>query len=111
MNHTPTPAPLRAAVLIKPENCTASEWSEILASGEHATAAATGAKELADLLEELLAAVTSKGASDSRLPVAWSGSPEQNRRMYAAIGKARAALARYQRLSVGSNGAGEEQKS
>jgi chromosome segregation ATPase len=43
-------------------------------------------------LRELVAAVTSKRAEDSNLPIAWSGSPAQNRAMYAAIDTARAAL-------------------
>ena len=40
-------------------------------------------------LVELVAAVTSKGAEDTRDPIAWSGSPAQNRRMFAAIAAAR----------------------
>ncbi len=43
-------------------------------------------------LKELLASVTSKGADDTASPIAWSGSASQNRRMYAAISAARAAL-------------------
>lgn len=44
-------------------------------------------------LAELLAAVTSKAAPDTTAPIAWSGSPTQNQRMYAAIDKARKAIA------------------
>ncbi len=41
------------------------------------------------VLNELVAALTSKGAPDTREPIMWSGSPDQNRRMYAAIDAAR----------------------
>ncbi len=44
---------------------------------------------LRDVLNELVGAVTSKGAPDAREPIMWSGSPTQNRRMYAAINAAR----------------------
>lgn len=47
---------------------------------------------LREALENLLSAVTSKRADDSNMPIAWSGSPSQNRAMYAAIDAARAAL-------------------
>lgn len=42
----------------------------------------------AALLNELLGAVTSKFADDTSLPVTWSGSASQNRRMYNAIDRA-----------------------
>lgn len=66
----------------------------IQASNEAYAAART--RELVEGYEELLAAVTSKGHVDSRDPITWSGSPNQNRRMYAAIDQARALLATHQ---------------
>lgn len=44
------------------------------------------------LLVELLGAVTSKGAPDTSSPIMWSGSPDQNHRMYDAIDDVRAHL-------------------
>jgi len=52
------------------------------------------APELLAALRELLASVTCQGAEDSRLPIAWSGSPSQNHRMHAALKGARATLAK-----------------
>ena len=49
--------------------------------------------EMMESLQELLASVTSEMADDTSMPIAWSGSPSQNRRMTAAIKNARAALA------------------
>lgn len=42
-------------------------------------------EELVELLSQLLFAVTSKGATDTRNPIMWSGSPVQNRAMFKAI--------------------------
>jgi hypothetical protein len=50
------------------------------------------APELLDALRELLASVTCEGTIDTRLPIAWSGSPAQNHRMHAALKGARATL-------------------
>lgn len=47
---------------------------------------------LSRALTELIGSITSKGAPDTRSPIAWSGSPDQNHRMYDAIEQARKAL-------------------
>ncbi len=50
------------------------------------------ANKLRLALEELLGAVTAKVAPDTTQPIMWSGSPAQNRRMFAALEQAREAL-------------------
>ena len=47
---------------------------------------------LEESLQELLNAATSIGATDSRVPITWSGSAFQNRAMYVAIDNARTTL-------------------
>jgi hypothetical protein len=109
-NPTPTPAPLRATPrtnkrwnLDGDDNAEAAwKWAEQLEQElQDATAAATGAKELADELD--LIALSIEAHETEKTPK-WIKSLRWRARNALA-------LARYHRLSVGSNGAGEEQKS